>query len=115
MQAHAPDSDPGLARVVLITAPDLPAARSLGRALVEARVAACANLVPGLTSIFRWQGAIQEEAEVLLIVKTRADRLDELGRLVAEQHPYEVPELVALRPEAVAPGYLAWLLAESAP
>jgi periplasmic divalent cation tolerance protein len=115
MQEQAPDVDPGLARVVLITAPDLSSARSLGRALVEARVAACANLVPGVTSIFRWEGALQEAAEVLLVVKTRADRLEDLGRLVAELHPYEVPELVALRPDAVAPSYLAWLLSESAP
>jgi len=103
------------ARVVLITAPDLDTARKLARELVEARAAACANLVPGVTSIYRWQGAVQEDAEVLLVVKTSAERLAELERIVARVHPYEVPEIVALQPAAVEGHYLGWWLGQTAP
>jgi len=112
----APDVDSATAvRVVLITTPDIDCARGLAHALVEARLAACANLLPGVTSIYRWQGAVQEDTEVLMVVKTTARRLGELQRLVERRHPYEVPEVVALEPAAVASGYLAWLLGESAP
>lgn len=105
----------GAARVVLITAPDLETARRLARELVEARAAACANLVPGLTSIYRWQGVVQEDAEVLLVVKSSAERLSELERIVARVHPYEVPEIVALHPAAVEGRYLSWWLGQTAP
>jgi periplasmic divalent cation tolerance protein len=101
------------ARVVLITAPELETARKLARELVEARAAACANIVPGLTSIYRWQGAIQEDQEVLLIVKARADKLVELESIVARVHPYEVPEIVALHPADVERRYLGWWIAET--
>src|SRR5262245_4674531 len=101
------------ARIVLITAPDLETARKLARALVEARAAACVNIVPGLTSIYRWQGAVQEDQEVLLVVKARADTLAELERVVARVHPYEVPEIVALHPADVERRYLSWWLAET--
>jgi periplasmic divalent cation tolerance protein len=101
------------ARVVLITAPDLETARRLARELVQARAAACANIVPGLTSIYRWQGAVQEDAEVLLVVKSRAEELAELERIVARIHPYEVPEIVALEPAAVERRYLDWWLEQT--
>lgn len=110
--ARAPDDAP---RVVLVTAPDPQAARALARALVEERLVACANLVPAVTSVYRWEGAIQEEAEVLLVLKTTAACLAELERRVGELHPYDVPEFVALRPEHVAPAYLRWLRASTEP
>lgn len=103
------------ARVVLVTAPDMDCARALAQALVGERVAACANLLPGVTSIYRWEGEVQEDPEVLLVVKTRADRLGEVERIVARLHPYEVPEVVALQPSAVESRYLDWLLASSGP
>jgi periplasmic divalent cation tolerance protein len=103
----------GDVRVVLITAPDSDCARSLARELVGARLAACATVVPGLSSIYRWDQELREDSEVLLLVKTTAPRLEALGALVARLHPYDVPELVALRPAAVERSYLAWLLSES--
>ncbi len=105
---------PGAARVALITAPDRAVAEELARALVESRCAACVNLLPGVTSIYRWQGAVQVDSEVLLVVKTRAERLSEIEALLARQHPYEVPELVVLAPAHVERKYLAWWLGESA-
>ncbi len=106
---------PSAARIALITAPDVATALLLARALVEARTAACVNLLPGVTSIYRWQGAVHEDAEVLLVAKTRAERLSQIEALLARLHPYEVPELVVLAPEHVERKYLAWLLCESGP
>jgi periplasmic divalent cation tolerance protein len=97
------------ARIVLTTAPDVATARGLARALVEERLAACCNLLEGATSVYRWQGALAEEREVLLVIKTCAERLAELERALLARHPYAVPELVALAPEHVEPRYAAWL------
>jgi periplasmic divalent cation tolerance protein len=84
-------------------------ARRIGRALVEGRVAACVNVVPGLTSIYRWKGAIEENAEQLLVIKTRRDRLADLKTALASLHPYEVPELIVVPIETGLPSYLAWI------
>jgi len=96
-------------RLVLITAPDLETARRLDRELVERRLAACVQVVPGATSVYRWEGALREEHEVLLIVKTLGERLPALEAFFAERHPYDVPELVALEPAHVEARYRAWL------
>ena len=101
------------ARVALITAPDRDAALRLARGLVEARLAACVNVIGGLTSVYRWEGEVQQDDEVLLVVKTRAQRVEQLERQVRELHPYDVPEIVLLVPDHVETSYLAWLLAES--
>jgi len=103
-------SSAAAARVVLITAPDAETGRRLARALVERRAAACVQIVPGVTSIYRWRGAVAEEAEVLLVVKTSAARVGELEELLAREHPFEVPECVALEPARIEAKYLAWLL-----
>ena len=103
------------ARVVLITAPDLEAARRLARGLVEQRLAACVNLVDRLRSVYRWQGEVEEGDEVLMIVKTTTARLEELSLWVVEAHPHDVPECVALEPTAVESRYLSWLIESCAP
>ncbi len=99
------------ARIVLITYPQgaETSAQAFARRLVEAGLAACVNLVP-VHSVYRWQGRIEEDAEVLLIVKTRTQDLEPLERFVHQHHPYEVPEFVVLTPSHVAPAYLQWLL-----
>ena len=102
------------ARVVLVTCPDLDVARTLARALVDRRLVACANLVPGLTSIYRYEGKIHEDAEVLLVLKTTESRLAELEAAVVELHPYDVPEFVALSARRVEARYAAWLEQETA-
>lgn len=99
-------------RLVLVTAPDGEVAARLGRVLVEERLAACVNLVPGLRSIYRWEGEIQDDSEVLLMVKTRADRLDRLTRRVQELHPYDMPEVLALTVEGGSAAYLDWVRSE---
>jgi len=93
--------------VVLCTFPDIGQARSAGSALVELGLAACVNLVPGVESIYRWQGKVERAGEVLAIFKTT--RYEELEAALVERHPYEVPEILALPVAAGLPAYLAWL------
>lgn len=100
-------------RTVLMTAPDLDVAERLATTLVEARLAACANLVPGVTSIYRWEGAVERAQEVLLVLKTTTPRLAELMRRAAELHPYDVPEVLALPVEAGHAAYIRWVADET--
>jgi len=100
-------------QVVLVTAPDLETARGLARALVEERLAACVNLLPGLRSIYRWQGAIEEEEEILLVLKTRKGIAPQLEARVAELHPYDVPEVLCLGVSSGHAPYLDWVVQET--
>jgi periplasmic divalent cation tolerance protein len=100
--------------VVLVNAPQ-EKAREIARALVERRLAACVNVVPAITSIYRWQGAIEEANEATLLIKTRRELLPELTEAVRGLHPYELPEIIAF-PVAEDRGnaaYLDWVYAET--
>ena len=97
------------ALVVLCTAPTAEVAAELARALVEARLAACGNVLPGLRSIYRWREKLEDEAEVLLILKTTRDRFPALRDELVRRHPYQVPEVLALPVEAGSAAYLEWL------
>lgn len=107
------DATPESPRLVLTTAPDREAATRIARGLVERSLAACANLLPGVRSIYRWQGRIEESDEILLILKTTQGRIVELERALLELHPYDVPECVVLEPSHVEGKYLAWLVGET--
>jgi periplasmic divalent cation tolerance protein len=100
------------ALVVLCTAPTAEVAAELARALVEARLAACGNVLPGLRSIYRWRGAVEDEAEALLILKTPRDKFPALRDELVRRHPYQVPEVLALAVEAGSAAYLQWLVAQ---
>lgn len=100
-------------RVVLITAPCGDASRQLARTLVSARLAACVNVVPGIRSCYRWEGAICEDSEDLLVVKTTQVCLDRLLEAVRTHHPYTCPEAIALPIVDGLPAYLAWLAGET--
>ena len=100
-------SDLGI--VVLSTFPDAEKAANVARALVDERLAACVNVVASVRSIYRWQGAVQDDAEVLAIIKTTSERYAALAARLAELHPYEVPEILALPIADGHPPYLAWL------
>jgi periplasmic divalent cation tolerance protein len=102
-------------RVALSTAPDAETAGRIARALVDERLAACVNVVPGVRSIYRWQGAVEDDAEVLLVIKTRAERLETLALRLRALHPYELPELVALPAVGGLGAYLEWVAKEAAP
>lgn len=92
-----------------ITAGSPEEARRIGRALVEERLAACANILDGMTSIYRWQGAVEEAAESVLIAKTQAVLFDRLAARVRELHSYDVPCVVELKVGRGNPAYLDWL------
>ncbi|CAN5655751.1 divalent-cation tolerance protein CutA [soil metagenome] len=103
-------SDPATL-VVLVTLPDADAAGSMARILVEEGHAACGSVVPGVTSIYRWEGAVHEDREVLLILKTSDVALSGLLRRVPELHAYDVPEVLALPVTEGHPPYLDWVAA----
>ncbi|XP_015686851.1 protein CutA isoform X1 [Protobothrops mucrosquamatus] len=92
-----------------VTCPNETVAKDLARALVEQRLAACVNVLPGVTSIYRWKGAVEEDAEVLLMIKTRSSRVSALAEYVRSVHPYEVAEVIALPIQQGNPPYLRWV------
>ena len=95
--------------VVLSTFPDAAVARASAEALVSESLAACVNLLPGIESIYRWEGKLEKSQEVLAIIKTTAERYPALEARLHELHPYDVPEIVALPAAAVAESYLDWV------
>ena len=103
----------GDVRVALVTAPDEATAARLARTLVEERLVACANIVPGIRSIYRWQGAVEDDQEVLLLLKTQAARCAALASRVRDLHPYSVPEVLVLPVVTGSNAYLDWVIAES--
>lgn len=107
------DADPDAVLLVYSSLPDEPAARQLARFLVEARLAACVNVLAPCTSVYRWQGALEQVTEVPLLIKTTARRYAALESAMRERHPYELPEIVAVPATHGLPGYLAWVAAET--
>ena len=101
------------ALVVLVTTPTPERAAEIARAVVEERLAACGNVVPGLRSIYRWEGKLQDEGEALLVLKTTRARFEELKQRVLSLHPYQVPEVIALPVQAGSAPYLAWIAGET--
>ena len=99
-------------RVVLVTHESGEAAEELAGRLIEERLAACGNVIPGLVSVFRWEGEIQRDPEVLLILKTTADRVEALTARVRELHSYDVPEVLALPVRGGLREYMAWVQQE---
>lgn len=97
------------ARIVLSTAGSRDEAEEIAESLVEQGLAACVNLIPELTSIYRWQGAIEHSDEVLLIIKTTLARLTDLESALRSLHSYEIPEFLVLAVGQGADDYLAWL------
>ena len=95
--------------LAISTFPDAAVARDVSRQLVEQKLAACANIGGGVHSIYHWQGKIEESAETLVFFKTTRDRFHEFARVLQSLHPYEVPEVVALRVEEGLPAYLEWV------
>ncbi|MCY1002427.1 divalent-cation tolerance protein CutA [Myxococcus sp. MISCRS1] len=96
--------------LVLVTAPSADKAAELARSLVEEQLAACGNILPGLRSIYRWEGKVQDDAEALILFKTRASLFDALRSRIVELHPYDVPEVLRFDIAGGHAPYLAWIL-----
>lgn len=101
--------------VVLVTAPSVEKAAEMGRAVVEARLAACVSVLPQARSIYRWEGAIADETEAVMVIKTRAEVFEALRAQIVAAHPYKCPEILALPVVAGHAGYLDWLTASVGP
>lgn len=97
--------------VVLTTCPTPESAERIARSVVEARLAACVNVIPGLRSYYVWQGQMEIGDEVLLVIKSRVELFDALQSMITSQHPYELPEVLAVPISTGFPPYLAWLSA----
>lgn len=95
--------------LIYVTAPDQTVAEGIGRSLVEEGLAACANVLPGMRSVYRWQGAVESADEAVLLVKTTPAAVQRAMERIASLHPYQTPCAVALPISAGLPGYLAWL------
>ena len=95
--------------LILVTAPDLKTARILAKAALQARLVACANLLPKIESHYRWRGTIESDTEVLLLLKTQKSRLPALEKLILARHPYNTPEFLVLPLLAGNQRYLGWL------
>jgi periplasmic divalent cation tolerance protein len=98
---------------VYTTWPSTVEAEDAGRALVERRLAACVNILPGMISHYRWQGKVERAEEAVMIVKTRASLAGAVSDAVKHLHPYDVPAILVLPLESVEKGYLTWLLMET--
>lgn len=103
----------GNAILVVTNLPDTDIARALARSLVEARLAACVNILPGVQSIYRWQGAVEEANEISLLIKAHETDYDALEAAIKAQHPYDLPEIIALPITAGLPAYMQWIEAET--
>jgi periplasmic divalent cation tolerance protein len=98
---------------VYVTAADAAEAKSLGKRLVEARLAACANVIDSMTSIYRWEGQLNEDSEAVLILKTQADLVDRLTAMLLELHSYDRPCVVALPVIGGSSQFIDWIGAET--
>lgn len=101
-------------RLLYVPCPDEACARDIGRKMVERRLAACANIIPKMTSIYRWEGALEEDKEALLLLKTVEPTVPELVEALRAMHPYRLPAIVAYPASGGLPAYLDWVRRGSA-
>ncbi len=100
-------------RIVFCTIDSAEAARKLARRLVQDRLAACVNIIENVTSVYKWEGRIEEDAEFLLVIKSQDSRLRDLMDRIAELHPYDVPEILSWPVQKGSRAYLDWVVAET--
>lgn len=101
--------------LVLCTCPDAATGTALAESLVQARLAACVNRLPGVLSVYRWQDRIEHAEETLLLIKSTSERFDELCAHIRQRHPYGTPEVLGVPASAGLPEYLGWVEAETTP
>lgn len=103
------------ALICFCTCPDTETAERIATSLVDERLAACVNIMPGLRSVYRWQEKVECADEVLLLVKTMSDQFESMKTRLLELHPYELPEVLAVETDHAHPDYLAWVAAQTRP
>lgn len=95
--------------IVFTTVSSAKEAEALAHKLVESKLAACVQILPPMISVYSWKDEIEKDSEILLLIKTLPEKYDELEKFISENHPYEVPEIVAIQAEKVSESYLGWL------
>lgn len=101
--------EPGKSSIVYVTTPNDESAKKIARALVTQKLAACVNILPGIQSIYQWEGRVNEDSEYLLMIKTVTDKVDAVSQFVRENHPYSVAEVISVKIENGNPPYLDWI------
>ncbi|XDV36587.1 hypothetical protein PO909_006333 [Leuciscus waleckii] len=99
----------GTHSAAFVTCPNDTVAKELARGIVEKKLAACVNIIPQITSVYEWQGKIEEDTEVLMMIKTRSSKIPALAEYVRSNHPYEVAEVISLPIDQGNPPYLKWI------
>lgn len=99
--------------LVITNMPDMASATALAQRVIEQRAAACVNLLAPCTSVYRWQGRVESASEIPVLMKTARSAYPRLEALIRSEHPYELPEIIALPVGAALPGYLQWVVAET--
>lgn len=100
---------PGTNSIVYVTIPDMNSAQILAHKIIDTNLAACVNIIPQLTSIYKWEGKINEDSELLMMIKTSTDKVDQLSKFVRENHSYSVPEVISIKIENGNADYLNWI------
>ncbi len=95
--------------LLILTCPNMEVAEALAEMLVSEKLAACVNILPGARSVYEWKGKVEKEAECVLLIKSRKDRLQMLEERLLAEHPYELPELIAVPIESGSAAYLSWM------
>jgi periplasmic divalent cation tolerance protein len=95
--------------IVLTTTPNPSEAENLARSIVDAKLAACVQILPQMTSVYFWEGKVQTELEHLLLIKTLEEKFEELQDFIQKNHSYDVPEIVAIEADKVSEAYLSWV------
>lgn len=113
MEAAPSKVDPKQVYLIISTAPDTGVAEAIAGALVESGLAACVNVVPGITSVFEWQGRVESDAECLVIAKASGTVVERCVARITELHPYELPEAIAVSVDAGLNAYLDWVRAQT--
>ena len=98
-----------ITQLVFVTVPNVDVGKTIARVLLEERLAACINVVPAISSLYWWQGKIQEDQEGLILIKTSQDSIQALQDRLHELHPYDTPEFIAIAVDQVSAKYLGWL------
>lgn len=96
-------------RIVFVTGPEAGTLETLGRSLVEERLAACVNVIPGVSSVYRWKGEVQTDSEAIAMIKTTEDRVMSLRERITDLHPYDVPEFLTVSVTEGSEAYLNWV------
>lgn len=96
-------------QVIFVTVPNKKEAEKIAGSLLKHRLAACVNIIPGITSVYRWKGGIEKSKELLLVIKTSKNKTDNLIKLVKKEHPYDIPEIISLPITKGNKDYLRWI------